>query len=168
MSAYTIRKLAPEEWERVRELRLEALRLHPEAFSADLERDSAFTPDVWRERLAAGRTFGACAGDELVGMVVWIPGGSSKTAHTGQIGGMYVRESARGSGVAGGLLEAVLGDAAPTVDHLTLTVNADNARAVHFYERHGFRTVGRIPHSLRVDGRNYDELVMWRPVSTSD
>ena len=168
MSAFAVRKLAPEDWEAVRALRLEALRLHPEAFSADLERDANFTPEIWRERLAAGRTFGAYAGETLFGMVAWIPGGSKKTAHAGEIGGMYVREELRGSGAAAALMEAALADAATQLDQITLTVNADNVRAIRFYERHGFRTVGRIPHSLRIEGRSYDELIMWRPVSTSD
>lgn len=168
MTACTVRKVAPEEWESLRALRLEALQLHPEAFSADIERDANFAPEVWRERLAAGRTFGAYAGDELVGMVAWIPGSSRKTAHGGEIGGMYVRETARGSGTAAALMEAALSDAAGQLDQITLAVNADNTRAIRFYEKHGFRTVGRMPHSLLIDGRLYDELIMWRPVSTSD
>jgi ribosomal protein S18 acetylase RimI-like enzyme len=168
VSAFEIRKLTAEEWENVRALRLEALTLHPEAFSADLERDTAFAPELWRERLAAGRTFGAFVDGELAGMVAWIPGGSRKTAHTGEIGGMYLRESARGSGAAAALMEAALNDAAAQLQQITLTVNADNARAIRFYEKHGFRTVGRIPHSLCVNGRTYDELIMLRQVSTSD
>jgi len=54
------------------------------------------------------------------------------------------------------------------VEQIQLTVNADNARAIKFYERHGFRTVGRMPHALLVDGRYYDELTMVRAVSSSD
>ena len=41
-------------------------------------------------------------------------------------------------------------------------------RAVKFYERHGFRTVGRVPRAMRVGGRVFDELTMVRAVSESD
>lgn len=168
MSDYTVRKLDAQDFEALKALRLEALRLHPEAFSSDLERDAAFTDEQWRTRLAPGRTFGAWIGHVLVGMVAWIPGDSRKTAHTAQIGGMYVRAEARGTGAASALLNAAMRDASAHAEQLTLDVNADNIRAVRFYERHGFRTVGRIPHSMRVEGRLYDELVMWRVLSTSD
>lgn len=168
MSTFTIRKLVESDLAATKALRLEALRLHPEAFSSDPERDVALTDEEWRERITPGRWFGAFVNDELVGIVAWMPGHSRKTAHTGEIGGMYVRETARGTGAAGALMDAALNDAAAQIDQITLQVNADNARAVRLYERHGFRTVGRIPHSMRIDGRNYDELIMWRVVSTSD
>jgi RimJ/RimL family protein N-acetyltransferase len=168
MTAFEIRKLSAGDTGSVRALRQEALRLHPEAFSSDPERDAAVTDAQWHERLGAGRWFGAFFGGELVGMVAYTPSQSRKTAHTGELGSMYVRDSVRGSGAADALIEAALADAAATLEQISLTVNADNARAVRIYERHGFSAVGRMPRSLRVDGRTYDELIMWRLVSTSD
>ncbi len=168
MKACEVRKLTSDDVDRVRALRQEALKLHPEAFSSDPERDAAVTVEQWRERLAPGRWFGAFSGAEIVGMVAYVPEPSRKTAHCGKLGSLYVREAARGCGIAAALIEAVLGDAAAGLEQITLTVNADNTRAVRLYERHGFNTIGRVPDSLRVDGRSYDELIMWRRVSTSD
>jgi len=168
MSACRVRKLSLDDLAELRALRDEALRQHPEAFSSDPERDGKLTEAQWHERLASGRWFGAFIGDRLVGMVAYVVPTSRKTAHTGEMGAMYVREAARGSGAADALIDACLADAASAIEQMSLTVNAENTRAVRVYERHGFNTVGRIPSALRLDGRDYDELIMWRRVSTTD
>jgi ribosomal protein S18 acetylase RimI-like enzyme len=168
MKACSVRKLTPDEVDGVRALRQEALQLRPEAFSSDSERDAAVTADQWRERLAKGRWFGAFVDGELVGMVAWSPEESRKTAHAGKLGSMYVRDIARGSGAADALIKAALIDASATLEQMTLTVNAENGRAIRVYERHGFTLIGRVPDALRVDGRSYDELIMWRRVATTD
>ena len=168
MSRYSVRKLVPDDVEAVRALRQESLRLHPEAFSSDPERDAAVSEEQWRERLASGRWFGAFAERELVGLVAYSVAPSRKTAHTGELGSMYVRESARGSGAADALIHAAVASAAESIEQISLVVNADNFRAVRVYQRHGFNAVGRMPSALRVDGRDFDELIMWRRVSTTD
>jgi ribosomal protein S18 acetylase RimI-like enzyme len=81
---------------------------------------------------------------------------------------MYVRAAFRGKGVADALLEAVLDLAETCVEQVSLTVNAENPRAIRFYERHGFRRYGLVPRSLNIDGRFYDDVEMMRTVSASD
>ena len=81
---------------------------------------------------------------------------------------MYVREAARGSGLADELMMAFLDYAATQVDQVILTVEAGNDRAIRLYERHGFRPVGKIPRSILVDGEYFDELQMFRTLSASD
>ena len=168
MSAFEIRRLGAADAESVGALRIEGLRLHPEAFTADPERDAALTQEQWRERLSQAGWFGAFRDGTLEGLAWYRAGSSFKTAHIGEFGAFYVREAARGTGAARALLEAVLEDAAGKIEQMKLAVNADNARAIKLYERLGFRTVGRIPDSIRVNGRSYDELIMLRQVSTSD
>jgi ribosomal protein S18 acetylase RimI-like enzyme len=168
VTAFLVRKLTPDDMQAVRAIRREALERHPEAFSSDPERDAEVTEDQWRERLAAGRWFGAFVDGQLMGMAAYRREDSRKTSHTGELGSMYVRDSLRGSGAAGALIDACVEDAAQSLEQLSLVVNAENARAIRVYERHGFQTVGRMPGALRVNGRTYDELIMWRRVSTSD
>lgn len=163
-----VRRLTPDDAENARAVRLEGLKLHPEAFSRDYEQDEKRGLEEWRARLASGAWFGGFVDGALSGICAFARGDSSKTAHTGKLGGMYVREAARGTGLASAIFEAVIDHATAQVEQLELTVNANNARAIKFYERHGFRTVGRMPHALRVDGRYYDELSMVRGVSSSD
>jgi RimJ/RimL family protein N-acetyltransferase len=81
---------------------------------------------------------------------------------------MYVRKEMRGTGLADELIKAFLGHAVLHVEQVMLAVEAGNARAIRFYERHGFRTIGNIPRSILVDGQYFDELQMFRTVSASD
>ena len=46
------------------------------------------------------------------------------------------------------------------VRQFELNVNHTNARAIRFYERHGFERVGKIPAALIDDGREVDELIL--------
>jgi ribosomal protein S18 acetylase RimI-like enzyme len=157
-----VRRLATDDYEALREIRLEALHLHPEAFAADPAQEEAMPKAEWLARLASAVSFGGFADGALAGIAVFSRSSRPKLAHTGDLGAMYVRESARGSGLADRLIETLLTHAAGEVEQIKLTVNAENARAVKFYERHGFHTIGRIPNSIRVDGRDYDELLMMR------
>jgi len=169
VSDVSVRILDPStELSRLRDIRLESLRENPEAFSADLEMEEAMTPQDWVARSKRGITFGGFRGDSLEGIVVFSQPQSRKTAHTGEVGAMYVRQAARGTGLADAMMTALIAHAGGKVEQLRLGVNAENPRAVKFYERHGFRAVGRVPRYIRIGGRVFDELIMVRPVSTSD
>jgi RimJ/RimL family protein N-acetyltransferase len=159
---FVIRKLVPADAEEVREARLEGLKLHPDAFSRDYEQDLALAIDDWRRRLDMRAWFGGFEGDALLGIAAFGPGDSSKTKHSGHLGGMYVREKARGTGMAEAIIRTLLDHAAKEVEQVQLTVNADNRRAFKLYERCGFREVGRVPRSLLIDGKYYDEITMLR------
>ena len=161
----SVARLNVEDAEELRELRREALRLHPTAFSADPDIEAKMTIETWRERLRSGRWFGGKIEGTLVGMASFWFEASRKTMHTARVGSMYVRDSARGSGMAGTLLEAVLAEAAKSCEQATLSVEASNARAIRLYERHGFRLIGRFPRALLIGGSYYDELEMYRMLS---
>jgi ribosomal protein S18 acetylase RimI-like enzyme len=164
----TVRPFVEDDYEALREIRLEALRLHPEAFCADLEQEEAMSKAQWLARLASAVTLGGFSDEGCAGMVVYSRPSLAKRAHTGELSAMYVREAARGSGLADALVRAVIERAAGEVEQIKLTLNADNLRAVKLYERHGFRVCGRIPRTIHVGERTYDELVMVRGVSQSD
>jgi ribosomal protein S18 acetylase RimI-like enzyme len=163
-----VRRLDDSDYEAMREIRLEGLRLHPECFGADLEMEEAMTRAQWLARMASAVTFGAVADRTLGGIVVFARTRSKKTAHTGELGAMYVRTTFRGQGVGDALIEALVDLAVKEVEQIKLTVNAENAHAITLYERHGFRAIGKYPNSIRVGERTYDELIMLRAVSTSD
>jgi len=163
-----VRRLGDGDYESLREIRLEGLRLHPECFGADLEMEETMTREQWLARMATAATFGGFVDEALGGIAVFARPRSKKTAHTGELGAMYVRTGFRGQGLADALIEAIVDHAVKEVEQIKLTVNAENAHAVRLYERHGFRAIGKNPNSLRVGGRSYDELIMLRAVSTSD
>jgi RimJ/RimL family protein N-acetyltransferase len=158
----TVAQLTIDDAEALRDLRREALLLHPTAFSADPDIESRLTLESWRERLARGNWFGGKIDGRLVGMASYWREPSRKIKHTAHFGSMYVRDVARGSGMAGELIEATLSEAAKHVEQATLSVEASNTRAIRLYERHGFRIIGRFPRNLLIDGMYYDELEMYR------
>ena len=164
----SVRRLGQQDAAKLRNIRLEALRLHPDGFCADLELTEKWTPEQWSDSLRNVAWFGAEKGDELVAVVAFTRPASKKIRHTGDLMSMYVRASERGTRLADALVTALLAHAAEDVEQVKLTVNADNARAIRFYERHGFRAVGRVPGYIRVEGKLYDELIMVRRVSPSD
>lgn len=75
----------------------------------------------------------------------------------------YTRAAAHGTGVAAPLMAATL-DASSDAGAVSawLGVNEENARAIRFYEKHGFRKVGR--KHFAVGGRVEDDWVLERPL----
>jgi ribosomal protein S18 acetylase RimI-like enzyme len=160
--------LGPEEIEAIRRVRLEGLKNHPENFGADHDHEASQPLEWWLRRMGGGKSFGVWIDGELAGLAVFVRQNEKKHAHQGGIGAVYVRPQYRGRGVGDALMKATLEEAAKHVEHLTLTVTESNAVAIRLYERNGFTIVGRMPASIRVDGTDYDELVMHRRVSSSD
>lgn len=81
---------------------------------------------------------------------------------TVELSKFYTRAAAHGSGVAAPLMAATL-DAASARGAVSawLGVNEENARAIRFYEKHGFAKVGR--KHFTVGGRVEDDWVFERP-----
>jgi ribosomal protein S18 acetylase RimI-like enzyme len=76
---------------------------------------------------------------------------------------LYVDRGALGRGVGAALMRASL-DAARSAGHRTLWLGVweHNARAISFYERWGFETVG--DHVFRLGADDQRDLIMERPV----
>lgn len=173
-----VRQAREDDLEGLRELRLEALQRHPEAFSMDYETDLNRPLAEWAERLkrnadpqgdvplflaerqpAAGQPAG------LVGMTGVGRGGSTKTRHSGTIWGVYVRPEWRGQGVSRLLILTCLDWArAQGLRILTLGVTATNIPAIRLYLSCGFSVFGIEPLAMVTGGSEYDELWMSRRV----
>ena len=127
------------EGDRLRELRLRALREAPDAFSSVPEREEAFEPAVWEQR---GRTVLVAEdrGDWL-GMAGWFV--DEDLPAIANVWGVWVDPRERGHGAGRGLVEAVV-DAARAAGHrrLELGVTDHVPGAEALYERTGFRRTG--------------------------
>jgi GNAT superfamily N-acetyltransferase len=105
-----VRQIRSGEWERLRDIRLEALADRPSAFSTTLVEAEAFPESVWKERAiagAAGRdqiTVVAVSGERTVGMTValGLPGSDRPVV---PIVSVFVARSERRQGVAVRLLD---------------------------------------------------------------
>src|SRR2546423_6696176 len=119
--AYTVRRTTAEEWQEIRELRLEALLNSPTNFGQTYEQASALPDETWRERARTNasserQAFYVAVDDaagKLVGMWGVMPHFHRPDVHI--IIGVYVRPEARGTDVARRLNQACI-DFARTPD----------------------------------------------------
>ena len=160
---YVVRALRVEDVDEFRRVRLDALRLHPEAFLASYEDECVLDRAQFVERLtAAGLTrFGAFAHEEMVGLVgLQVPSGA-KVRHKAHLFSMYVADGHRNNGLADRLVQAVI-DAARQAGALLLhlTVTAGNVPAQRLYSRMGFQVYGVERRAIQVGDRFYDEELM--------
>jgi ribosomal protein S18 acetylase RimI-like enzyme len=72
---------------------------------------------------------------------------------------LYVHPDAKGAGVAAALMDYGMAWAKERADILYLSVFSENYRAQKFYNRYGFRDVGRNPFRV---GEHIDEDRIWR------
>jgi RimJ/RimL family protein N-acetyltransferase len=159
---FAIRPLRPDEPELYREIRLEALRLHPDAFGASFEDEAARPLAFFEQRLAGNVIFGGFRDQDLLGTAGFMPEAGAKRIHKAHLWGMYVRASARGTGLARLLVEAVLDHAKDRVELVQLSVVAGNAGARRLYTSLGFTPYGIEERSLKVAGQYLDEVHMVR------
>jgi RimJ/RimL family protein N-acetyltransferase len=161
--SFAVRRLGAGDLAGYREIRLEALREHPEAFGASYEAVSQRDDSYFLDGLRTMAVFGAFAADgKQVGLAAFSRHEGAKTMHRGDLFQMYVRPEARGTGCALELIGAVAAHATGIVVQLHLGVAADNEPAIRLYERAGFHIYGTEPRSLYVNGRYIDEHLMVR------
>ncbi len=157
---YEVRKLTAEDAETFRSIRLESLEHHPEAFAASYEVEAQLALEEIARRLRKGAVFGGFQGSDLVGVAGFSPLKSPRARHRGILWGMYVKESARGSGLAAALFQKVLEHARSRVEMIHLTAVTSNERALRFYKKMGFEGYGIERRALKIGDEYYDEELM--------
>jgi len=106
--------------------------------------------------------FVAIADDAVVGWCDLRPKAAPTLRHTAVLG-MGIVAAYRGRGIGGRMLAATLELAlARGIRRSELTVRADNAAAIALYQRFDFIQEGTCRSYMRVDGRDYDALLMAR------
>jgi RimJ/RimL family protein N-acetyltransferase len=163
----SIRPTREEDAAAYRDLRLEALRTHPEAFGGSYEEGLARPIERWQQNVRDGAgtdlgiTYVAEAGGALVGMTGIYRDDSTKMGHRATIWGVYVRPEWRGANIADGLIGACVSWAREKQLRLvTLAVVTTNAAAIRCYVRCGFSVYGMDLEVIYHDGVYYDELLM--------
>lgn len=161
VNGWRLRRLGAADAVAYQAFRLDGVVRHPHQFRIAAEDERALPTEAVAARLTAGYVVGAFDAEGLTGIGGLTRYDGAKLRHKALLWGMYVHERARGRGLAGELVEALLAEARREgVAHVLLTVAADNAPARRLYERSGFRTYGVEPGSVRVDGLDLDEALM--------
>lgn len=150
------------------ELRLTALQISPEAFGSTFEREIHFTMEMVADRIKpTSNKFVLGAMDEhgsLVGSVSFVRESSLKTAHKGNVYGMYVALNQRGQGLGKRLMIELIRRASECdgVEQINLTVISHNEAAKKLYDSLGFKVYGVERNALKYNGQYYDEDLMVR------
>ena len=132
-----VRATTLDDWQAMRDIRLEGLRDAPDAFASTYDRETAFEPDEWHRRAARDGSFFVFIPGlaEPAGLV----GGFEQEPGVAELVSMFVRPQARGHGVGEALVDAVVAwakDKGAASVHLWVTES--NKPAIRLYERCGF------------------------------
>ena len=105
---------------------------------------------------------------QLMAMTGVMRGSSPKTRHSAWIWGVYVTPEWRGLHIAEEIIHSCIEWArSKDVVLAKLGVAAVNQPAIRCYERCGFKIYGTEPHAVLVDGKYYDEHLMFKSLDGS-
>ena len=102
---------------------------------------------------------------EVDGKVVANSAVTKKKGRQKHVGGLgiAIREDYRDVGIGTEMMRTLIAQAGKMgLELLVLCIFSTNKRAIHVYEKAGFREVGRIPRGLCKDGKYVDEITMSR------
>jgi ribosomal protein S18 acetylase RimI-like enzyme len=153
-------QIGPDDWREFRAVRLSALRDAPAAFGARHAEWADATEDRWRARLIdVPFTVVARSGTGPAGVV-----SGSESGKAVELISLWVEPAHRGTGVAGQLIDRVVGWAAASGRRTFLMVRDDNLGAIRAYIRAGF-----VDHGVPEDwpGDAAKERRMWHEPTRS-
>jgi ribosomal protein S18 acetylase RimI-like enzyme len=165
-TSWRVRRLKATDAAAYHALRLEGFERHPLQFRVAPEDERALSLEAVGARLEGTFVAGAFDSDGLVGVGGLTRFQGAKLRHRALLWGMYVRERARGGGLADELMRVLLAEGRSRgIEQVILTVAAENDRARRLYERWGFSVYGVEPHAIKVDHGYLDEALMVCPLS---
>lgn len=164
----TIGKLNPTEWQKYKDIRLQALKTNPTAFANTYEDVLTHPDEKWKEQLEQSQKkdgiiiLFAMDGDKVVGMNAFHWTNKPVTKHVAQIFGVFISPEYRGKGIGRLLMDGIISEIKknPQFIKITLGVNAENSSALKLYESLGLKVVGKHTKELRFGDKFCDELLM--------
>jgi len=149
----SVRPIAPPEWQKYRDIRLQALQDAPDAFGSTWAAEAAQADEHWSARTVAAassntdRALFAVNGEVVCGLV-WCKLSAAEPG-VADIYQMWVAPTARGMGAGRALLDHALAWAKNRgAQRVRLGVTVADSPAMQLYRSHGFAPVGE-PEPLR-------------------
>lgn len=155
-----------DDWQKVKELRLDALRQDPQAFGTSYEENFNEPDTYWKEKLK--KSIGnnakeilviAKEDDKYIGMLT----SENANSDTWFINAVYVKSDQRRKGVAKKLLAQVLAllHNRNDIQYIELKVNVEQVAAVNLYKSYGFEISSTVRQELG-DGKEHEVYEMKR------
>lgn len=143
-----LKPVLPEDWRRLKDIRLRALADAPEAFGTTLVQAQAYSDAEWQARARRFSESPPAAG--CLASVNGVPCGmasafpSAEGTHAAELTAFWVAPEQRGQGVADAMVTLLIRwVAAQGFAVLEAGVVEDNHRAIAFYKRVGFTETGQ-------------------------
>ncbi len=159
-----IRKLEVQDAQAYYDLRIEALKNSPDAFSTRLEDALQRPVEKTEENLALenAATFGAFIDGMLCGNVTLLRNEVPKMNHRASVLAVYVTPEKRGNGIASRLMQELLHYALnwEGLERLDLMVASNNLPAIALYERLDFEKYGTEIWAMKTPEKYIDEDLM--------
>ena len=157
----SFRQLTEDDVQDFREIRLEALKKHPESFLGSYDEERKEPLEFFLQHLRTDKVVGCFKEEKLLGIVgYYIITPKGKRAHSAKIWGFYIRPDYRGRGFAKKLFTVLLEETERVAEKVLLKVHLRNKSAIRLYRSLGFHEYGLERKSLKIDGRYYDDLLM--------
>jgi ribosomal protein S18 acetylase RimI-like enzyme len=158
--SFEVRRLSRADADAFRAIRLEGLERYPAAFGASFNQEGSRPLSFFADTLDGHFVLGAESQGRLMGVAAFQFHDGEKKRHRGMLWGMYVRDEARGTGIARRLVDGILSHARQCVEEVGLSVWADNPAAIALYKSAGFAVTGRDARAIKIDGVYFDHLLM--------
>ncbi|WP_395648062.1 GNAT family N-acetyltransferase [Terricaulis sp.] len=141
-----------------------ALQEAPFAFVETLANDDARPDAPIADMLARGEGWGVFEGERLLGKLVIDTLPYACFSHTRWLHAIYLHPDGRGTGAGVMLMTAAMAQAQHEgALRFLLWVNEKNAAARGFYEKLGFREIGRVDKGIAAPGGGFvDDVMMCR------
>jgi GNAT superfamily N-acetyltransferase len=153
----TVELIDPDQWSRLREIRLKALQINPEAFGGTFEKESAEDEAAWRDKFNKN-DFLIASVDGVDGAIMYIEVLDGDFGATCWIGGCWSDPQFRGKGLFSAMMKFV-DQQDRGWDVQGLGVWTDNYSAIAAYEKLGFVKMGEDTASTRQLGKFYQRMI---------
>lgn len=149
--------IEPDQWMRVRDIRLRSLQANPEAFGGTFEKESVEDELIWREKFIKNDfVIASVEGQDVAIMYIEVLEGDFGA--TCWIGGCWSDPDYRNKGLFSAMMEFV--DSQDRGWELQgLGVWTDNYSAIAAYEKLGFVKMGEDTPSSRQPGKFYQRMI---------
>ena len=152
-------ELSPDEWPRLREMRLASLLDSPDAFGGRYEREIAFTEREWRELFNLNSYLVASIDGKDIAMM-FLEKLSGDFGATCWVGGCWSNPEYRGIGAVRAMFDYVDSVAEEKGWQIQgLGVFIVNKSAIAAYEKLGFKAMGEVQESTRRPGNFYQRMI---------